>query len=203
LSRSILKRLEGSRAGTFYEQVFVRIDEDRFAVLYADEPSRPNIPVNVLIGLEILKSGFGWSDKEMYDHFRYDVQVRLALGYRDLGEGHFELRTMYNFRKRLSQHMQETGENLLEQVTDEQLAAFQLKTDKLRMDSTMIASDIREMTRLQLLVEVRQRVHRMLNEEDQAQYAEAFGPYLKGSSGQYIYRLKAGDVTGICRALAS
>lgn len=67
----------------------------------------------------------------------------------------------------------------------------------------MIASDIREMTRLQLLVEVRQRVHRMLNEEDQAQYAEAFGPYLKGSSGQYIYRLKAGDVTGICRALAS
>ena len=25
----------------------------------------------------------------------------------------FELRTLYNFRRRLSQHMQETGENLL------------------------------------------------------------------------------------------
>jgi hypothetical protein len=63
------------------------------------------------------------------------------------------------------------------------------------MDSTLIASNIREMTRLQLLVEVLQRVHRMLTEhEGQPRYAEAFAPYLKGSSGQYIYRLKAGDV---------
>ena len=198
LPEKILKRLEGSWAGAFYHQVFARIDEDRFAVLYSDEPSRPNIPVNVLVGLEILKSGFGWSDEEMYDHFCYDVQVRLALGYRELSEGHFELRTMYNFRQRITRHRQETGENLFEQVfeqiTDEQLAAFELKTDKLRMDSTMIASNIREMTRLQLLVEGLQRVQRMLTAEDQQQYAEAFAPYLKGSSGQYIYRLKAGEV---------
>ena len=198
LPEKILKRLQASWAGTFYHQVFVRIDEDRFAVLYSDAPSRPNTPVNVLVGLEILKSGFGWSDEEMYDHFCYDVQVRLALGYRDLGEGYFELRTMYNFRQRITRHMQETGENLFEQVfeqiTDEQLAAFELKTDKLRMDSTMIASNIRETTRLQLLVEVLQRVHRMLSAEDQQQYTEAFAPYLKGSSGQYIYRLKGREV---------
>jgi hypothetical protein len=200
LPEKIRKRLESSWAVTFYNHIFVRIDESRFAVLYADKPSRPNIPVNVLVGLEILKSGFGWSDEEMYDHFCYDIQVRCALGCRDLSQGHFELRTIYNFRLRLTEHMQETGENLFEQVfeqiTDEQLAAFRLKTDKLRMDSTMIASNIREMTRLQLLVEVLQRVQRMLSEKDQQQYAEAFAPYLKGSSGQYIYRLKAGDVAG-------
>ena len=198
LPEKIVKRLEASWAGTFYDQVFVRIEEGRFAMLYSDEPSRPNIPVNVLVGLDILKSGSGWSDEEMYDHYCYDVQVRRALGYRDLSEGHFELRTMYNFRLRLTGHMQETGENLFEQVfeqiTDKQLTAFELKTNKLRMDSTMIASNIREMTRLQLLVEVLQRVHRMLAEEEQRQYAEVFAPYLKGSSGQYIYRLKAGDV---------
>ena len=202
LPEKIRKRLESSWAVTFYNQIFVRIDESRFAVLYSDEASRPNIPINVLVGLEILKSGFGWSDEEMYDHFCFDLQVRRALGYRDLSEGHFELRTVYNFRLRLTKHMQETGENLFEQafeeITDEQLAAFQLKTDKLRMDSTLIASNIREMSRLQLLVEVLQRTHRMLAErdQDQQQYAEAFAPYLKGSSGQYIHRLKAGDVPG-------
>ena len=88
----------------------------------------------------------------MYDHFCYDVQVRYALGYRDLSEGHFELRTMYNFRKRVTKQMQETGENLFEQtfeqITDEQIVAFKLKTDKLRMDSTMVASNIRETTRV-------------------------------------------------------
>jgi hypothetical protein len=134
----------------------------------------------------------------MYDHACYDVQVRYALGYRDLSEGHFELRTVYNFRQRVTKHMQETGENLFEkafeQITDEQVAAFELKTDKLRMDSTMIASNIRETTRLQLLVEVLQRVHRMLDETDQQRYAEAFASYLKGSSGQYIYHIKGEDI---------
>jgi len=191
------KRLDDSWAGTYYHQVFVRIDEEPFAVLYADEPSRPNIPINVLVSLDTLKSGYGWSDEEMHDHFSFDVQVRYALGYRDLSEGHFALRTVYNFRERVTRHMEETGENLyeraFEQVTDEQLAAFELKTGQLRVDSTQIASNIRTMSRLQLLVEVLQRVHRMLNEIDQKRYAEAFAPYTQGSSGQYTYRVKVSE----------
>ena len=70
--------------------------------------------------------------------------------------------------------MQRTGNNLVEkafeQATDEQTKAFQLKTRKLRMDSTQIARNMREMSRLQLLVEVLQRVQRMLSEEDQEHY---------------------------------
>ena len=191
------KRLDDSWAGTYYHQVFVRIDEDPFAMLYADDPSRPNIPINVLVSLDTLKSGYGWSDEEMHDHFSFDVQVRYALGYRDLSEGHFALRTVYNFRERVTRHMEETGENLyeraFEQVTDEQLAAFELKTGQLRVDSTQIASNIRAMSRLQLLVEVLQRVHRMLNEIDQKRYADEFAPYTRGSSGQYTYRVKVGE----------
>lgn len=198
LPKKQLKRLEESWAGTFYAEFFGQIEEELFSVLYSDEPSRPNIPINVLMGLETLKSGFGWSDEELYDAFCYNMQVRYALGYRDLKEGHFELRTLYNFRRRITQYMQETGVNLIEkafeQVTDEQTEAFQLKTGKLRMDSTQIASNIREMSRLQLLVEVLQRAHRMLGEEDQKHYEKEFGPYLQGSSGQYVYGLKGQDV---------
>ena len=40
------------------------------------------------------------------------------------------------------------------------------------MDSTLVASSIRKMGRLQLLVEVLQCVHRMLDEQDLQQYAE-------------------------------
>lgn len=199
LSEKHRARLADSWAGVFYREFFCRLDEKPFAVLYSDEASRPNIPVNVLVGLEALKAGFGWSDAEMYDAFTFDVQVRYALGYRNLGEGDFELRTLYNFRQRLMDHLVKTGENLLEQafaqITDEQIRSFQLKTHQLRMDSTQVASNIRQMTRLQLLVEVLQRVHRMLNEADQARYAELFAPYLQGSSGQYVYHLR-GTETG-------
>lgn len=188
------KRLDDSWAGVFRREVFARLDEAPFAVLYSDEASRPNIPVNVLVGLETLKAGKDWSDEEMHDAFSFDLQVRYALGYENLGDGEFDLRTVYNFRRRLSAHLQATGQNLMDQafaqVTDQQLAGFQLATQQLRMDTTQIASNIREASRLQLLVEVLQRVHRMLDPLDQARYADAFAPYLKGQAGQYVYHLK-------------
>jgi hypothetical protein len=58
------------------------------------------------------------------------------------------------------------------------------------MDSTLLASNIRQMGRVQLLVTVLQRVWRMLSEKDQQHYSELFAPYLKGHAGQYVYRLK-------------
>lgn len=194
LPEPLRKRLQNSWAESFYQEFFCRLDEKPFAVLYADLPSRPNVPVNVLVGLEFLKAANGWTDEELYDNACYDVQVRYALGYRQLGEGYFDLRTLYYFRERLARQMQETGENLLEQafaqVTGEQLRAFALKTGKQRMDSTLLASNIRQMGRVQLLVTVLQRVYRMLSEADQQRYAAAFEPYLKGHAGQYVYRLK-------------
>jgi len=197
LPPKLRKRLDSSWSGVFYREFFSRLDETPFAILYADCPSRPNIPVNVLVGLEYLKAGNGWTDEEMFDEFGYNSQVRYALGFRQLGDGDFEPRTLYYFRERLSRYMQETGINLLdqafEQVTDQQITAYHLKTGKQRMDSTQIASNIRSMSRLQLLVEVLQRVHRMLTEEDQGHYAEVFAPYIQGHAGQYVYHIKGQD----------
>jgi len=61
------------------------------------------------------------------------------------------------------------------------------------MNSTQIASNIREMSRLQFLVEVLQRVHSMLTKEDQTHYDEAFAAYTLGHAGQYVYHLKRQD----------
>ena len=58
------------------------------------------------------------------------------------------------------------------------------------MDSTQVASNILDASRLQLLVEAIQRLHRIMSAADQERLAEVFGPYLKGRSGQYLYRVK-------------
>jgi len=190
-------RLEQSWAGTFRCEVFQRLDEKPFAVLYSEKYSRPNVPVNVLLSLETLKAGFGWTDEELYDHFLYDLQVRYALGYEQLSEGYFAIRTLYEFRRRLAEYMQESGKNLVEaafeQVTDEQIQAMQVRTTHLRMDSTQVASNIRQYSRLQLLVEVLQRVHRSLAEADQAHYQPLFAPYTKGKSSHFFYTLHKDD----------
>jgi hypothetical protein len=188
------QRLDQSWAGEFYRQFFCRLNEGAFSCLYVDHPSRPNIPVNVLVALDTLKAGFGWSDEELYDHFTFDVQVRYALGYHNLNEGDFDLRTLYNFRRRLSQYNLEHGVNLLEQcfeeITDQQLIAFQVRTTQQRMDSTMVASNILDSSRLQLAAELLQRIERILSEADRARYAELLGPYLKNTVNQYVYRIK-------------
>jgi hypothetical protein len=188
------KRLENSWAGPFYREFFRRIDEQAFAVLYSEEASRPNVPVNVLVGLEALKAGFGWSDQELYENYCYNLQVRYALGYDRLGEGDFEIRTLYYFRERLSRYNAEKGINLLEKafeaITDAQIVALKVRTGMQRMDSTQIASNIVSASRLQLLVEALQRVERMLSEADKARLAETFAPYTRDSAGHYTYRVK-------------
>jgi hypothetical protein len=194
LSETKQALLEASWAGAFRSEVLLRLDEKPFAVLYAEVGSRPNVPVNQLLGWEMLKSGFGASDEEMHERFLFDIQVRYALGVDDLNEGDFALRTVYNFRSRLWAYNQKNGKNLIdqafEQVTDEQLRAFKISSCQLRADTTQIASDIAQMSRLQLLVEVVQRMQRTLSPADQERYGECFAPYIKGKSQQYIYCLK-------------
>jgi hypothetical protein len=194
LPDGMLAILEQSWAGTFRQEIFMRLDENLLAGLYSDKASRPNVPVNVLLGLEIMKAGFGWTDEELYQSFTFDLQVRYALGYEQLGEGYFSVRTLYIFRQRLREHMEQSGENLLEQVfaqiTDEQRHALSVKSDKLRMDSTQIASNIYRYGRIELLVEILQRVHRMLSESDRQRLDELLASYLETDGHSYTYRMQ-------------
>ena len=106
----------------------------------------------------------------------------------------FELRTLYNFRRRLSQYNLAQGTNLLEtafaNITDQQLTALAVRTGQQRMDSTQIASNIVIMSRLQLTVEAIQRLHRLLSVTDRLRYAELLAPYVAETAGHYVHRVK-------------
>lgn len=194
LSDKVRQRLKESWADVFYQECFSRINEERFAILYTDKASRPNVPVNILVGLECLKAGFGWSDEEMYDQFLYNIQVRYALGLHELNSGHFELRTVYNFRRRLVQYRQETEidlvGNIFAEMTGEQIAAFKVRTGMQRMDSSQISSDMADLSRLQLVVEGLVRLSALLDEEQRAEVEERLAPYLKYKPQQFAYHVK-------------
>ena len=198
LPERLQEKLLTSWAETFYQELFCRIDEEIFAPLYSEEASRPNTPVNVLMGLEILKSGFGWSDEELYEQVCFNLQVRHALGQDDLRREIFTLRTLYNFRRRVREYADETGINVIqrvfEQVTDEQLKAVKLATGWQRMDSTQVLSNLAEMSRLGLLVAVLQSVHKQLPESMKDEWAQRWAQYLGGRPHQVCYRIAVDDV---------
>ena len=191
--------LKESQEYAFYEQIFCRIPEPVFAELYHDSAAtRPNAPVNRLVGALILQHMRDWTFEELMDRLTFDLKVRAALGLWTLEESAFCRATLFNFQNRVREHMAETGRDIFECVfdlfTEEQLKRFGLKSTTQRCDSTQIGSNIRVFTRIELLVEVVLRMWRVLGEAGQARYTEQFDLYVKAkTSGQFLYRLRRSE----------
>ena len=49
-------------AKIFADELFPAIDEKRFSVLYSEQESRPNTPVNVIVGALIIKEMFDYAN---------------------------------------------------------------------------------------------------------------------------------------------
>ncbi|MGB9879498.1 MAG: transposase, partial [Anaerolineae bacterium] len=198
LSQTVKKLLENSWAVIFYNRIFVKIEEKKFSVLYSNKKSRPNFPVNVWVGLEILKALFDWTDEEMLLSFHFDLLTCYALGIENLGELTLAPRTIYYNRRRLLQYEAATGVSLLEevfsQVTDDAIRALGIDTCIQRMDSSMISSNIKKMSRLELLVKVLQNLYRDLPEEEQAKHREKVKDYIDAEAGTVSYKLKRSEL---------
>jgi hypothetical protein len=200
LSPELRKRLHGSKEYAFYKEVFCRIPEELFGELYETESaSRPNAPVNVLVGAMILQHLNDWTFEELLDRVAFDLKVRAALGLWSLAEEPFCRATLFNFQKRLRAHMGRTGQDKFQVVFDrfsqEDLERYGVKSEVQRCDSTQLGSNIRQYTRIELLVEVVLRMWRVLTEADQSLHAERFAAYVKAkTSGQFLYRLRRSDI---------
>ena len=64
--RKTTQAAQDSWADTFFNEFFTMTEGEGFSVLYSAAGSQPNVPGNVLVGLEALKSSYGWSDEELY-----------------------------------------------------------------------------------------------------------------------------------------
>ena len=194
LPEAKLKKLKKSKEYDFYQLVFCKINEKDFSVLYSDNSSRPNAPVNSLVASIILMYRNNWTTEELFDRIDFDLLIRTALGLDRLEDTPFCPATFFNFQNRLLSHFVETGRNLIERVfdslTQEQLKTLKIKTNIQRSDSFMAMSNIRSYSRTQLLIEMLIRLHRILSDEDKKRFDDILSPYTKQSSGQYIYSLQ-------------
>ena len=194
LPKAKLEKLQKSKEYDFYQLVFCKISEKDFSVLYSNNCSRPNAPVNSLVASIILMYRNNWTTEELFDRIDFDLLTRTALGLDTLEETPFCSATFFNFQNRLLCHFSQTGHNLIERVFDglaeQQLEILKIKTDIQRSDSFMAMSNIRSYSRTQLLIEMLIRLHRILSDEDQNRFNDILSPYIKQSSGQYLYTLQ-------------
>lgn len=200
-------KLRKSWAEAFYRDVFCRICEELFAVLYVEDNGRPNQAVNRLVAAMLLQNAKGWSWQELFERLEFDLLTRHALGLEGLEQSPFCVATYANFRNRLLAHYNETGENLLETVFDsltpQQLKQLAVRTDVQRADSFQALSNIASYNRVQLLVEMLIRLERVLEPSDQERFKDLLSPYTARSSQNYVHGLERSEIPHRLEELAT
>ena len=149
------KALKNSWAHIFAEEIFPSIDEERFSVLYSDKASRPNTPVNVLVGASIIKELFDYSDDEIVENLMLDLHLQYALHTTSYEEQPLSDKSLSRFRKRCYDYESLHGVDLYHECVND-LSGKIAKMMKIngrirRMDSMMIAANIRQLSCMELV----------------------------------------------------
>lgn len=149
------KALEKSWAKVFADEIFPSIDEKRFSVLYSSKASRPNAPVNVIVGALIIKELFDYSDDEMVENLMLDLHLQYALHTTSFEEQPLSDKTLSRFRKRCYDYERLHGVDLYHDCVrqlNEKIAKLMGISGRIRrMDSMMVESNIRKLSRMELL----------------------------------------------------
>ena len=156
LSERKQRILDKSWAKPFSEIIFSNIDEMMFAPLYSEKRnSRPNAPVNVIVGALILKELNGLTDDEIIEECEFDFRYQYALHTTSYEDQPLSDRTFSRFRERNAAYELTTGVDLIHDcitsLSEQILKFMEIGPSIKRMDSMMIGSNIRQMGRVELL----------------------------------------------------
>ena len=191
------KHLNNSWAETFSKKIFPFIREDRFSVLYSDNPaSRPNNPINVYFGLLILREVFNQSDEEALNSLMFDIRYQHALHTTSFQEQPVSKNSLTNFRAAVYKYIQEYGVDLIQEEIEAQAKSFskllKIEGKTVRMDSLMISSSCKKLSRLEIIYST---VARFIKVIDKNILPERFKPYLEESHyNNTIYRSRDKDL---------
>lgn len=166
---------DGHWHNQFRKQVMSRIDEPVFKVLFNDTTGAPNAPVSLLVGMMILKEAFCWSDSQLFEQCRFNLLVRSALGLFNLQDTIPAESTYYLLRKRMYEHQNQTGEDLMEktfkQITSGQVQEFDVNGRSIRMDSKLLGSNIAIYSRYEIIHHTLCRFYKTLDKQEKSKLA--------------------------------
>lgn len=185
--------LKSSTEFTFFNEIFHKIDENDFSLLYSSTKSRPNVPINQLVGALILKHLNNWTCAELFKNLTFNSLTRYSIGITDPTADIFSEATMFNFQNRVIKHYEVSGQDLITEVFDSltanQLKQFEINTSIQRGDSFLVGSKVIDYSRLRLFIEVLKRLSRVLEGDIKKQFYCKISQYDKTTAGQYVYQI--------------
>ena len=188
--------LDKSWAKKFGDEIFPLINEKRFEPLYSTNiATRPNTPVNCIIGALIIKEMFNLTDDELTENIMFDVRYKYALHTTSFENQPFSDRTFSRFRERLLNYETKTGVDLLKEeiveLSDALCRVLGMDTSNKRMDSVMVSAHCKNMSRIELVFSSMGQLIRFVKKSNITKLAKKFNKYTeKEELNNAIYRIK-------------
>jgi len=163
------KLLERSWAGVFRDYLLQHLPVKELSAGFRDDFGRPSKDLSVAIGALILQQLHDLTDQQTTEAVALNIAWHYALDIRHEPDAYLCERTLRNYRRRIL----ELGldEVLFRTLTDRLLEQVGVDTSKQRLDSTVVRSAIRGLTRLGILVEAASKFLRELSRKHPEQYA--------------------------------
>lgn len=202
------KALENSWAKVFADEIFPAIDEERFSVLYSSKASRPNTPVNVIVGALIIKELFDYSDDEMVENLMLDFRIQYALHTTSFEEQPLSDKTLSRFRKRCydyeSLHNEDLYHDCVKELSSSIAKLMGISGKVRRMDSMMIESNIRKLSRMELIYTCISRLASHVNKTEEGVLPDELRHYTEPDDyNKVIYHQRSTDADSRMKQLLS
>ena len=171
-----VEALEKTWAGPFRRLVLPMIDEEPFRRFYCEDNGTPNKPVAILIGACILKEMHNLTDAKVLGSLDFDLRWQYAFAINAF-ESHVCQKTLHNFRTLITDN--EQARNLFTGITDAIIERAALSTEKQRLDSTQIISNMAHLSRLGLFTRTIEAFLKRLHKKHPKLYEKLPGVYDK------------------------
>lgn len=203
-SASKLKILESSWAGIFREFVLPELPIEKILKHYK-AGGRPTKELFSTMGATILQQFFNLTDEETIAELAFNQQWHFALECFDETDQIISLRTLWTMRNQIVKL--ELEKDIFEKATDKFAKIFQVDTEKQRLDSVHVFSNMARFGRIRLMSKAIEKFLKSLKRKDEKLFNETISEetknrYFTKKEGNYFGQIKPSESENALKNLA-
>lgn len=153
------QKLERSWPGLFRNQILKELPVDKLAPFFRADFGRPTKELHSVLGVLVLQETHDLTDEETVDQLSFNIQWHYALNITEESDSakYIAPKTLWTMRSLAVTHNLDTI--LFENVTKKLADVFKVDTDKQRIDSIHIKSNMRRLGRINMFAKT---IHKFL-----------------------------------------
>ena len=140
--------LDQSWSGLFKEEILCELPVSKFKTFFNEGFGRPTKELHTALGMLILQQAFDLTDEETSNQLSYNIQWHYAFNISEESDSAKYVcpKTLWNIRNIVIENGLDSS--LFERATNKLAASFKVNTDKQRIDSVHIRSNMRRLGRI-------------------------------------------------------